>query len=172
MRKMLLIPLISCMVALLLTLWMPALHATEPTTVSIKCDGSIPDPNMEVRFAGGNTIVHAWGGGGMLLEPFVGKWIHDERMVVHPSGRATVNGVWDTPDGVTFTDVSGTKHSGTIHVRYWGKADAATGVFRGKWVIISGTGDLANLRGHGSIWFDPAIDPLFLRGFLKYHFDP
>jgi len=171
MRKMLLIPLILCMVALLPMLWMPAVHATTPTTVSIKADGSIEDPNMEIWYAGDNIRMHVWGGGGYLLGPLWGKWIHDEWQVVHlADGIVTLNGVWDTPDGVTFID-DGDVYEGTIHVRYGGTVDMATGVFEGQWVIISGTGDLANLRGQGTIWSDPAIDP-DLHGSFQYHFDP
>jgi hypothetical protein len=101
-----------------------------------------------------------------------GKWIHDEWQVVHlADGIVTINGVWDTPEGVTFYD-DGAIYSGTIDARYWGTADMATGVFEGRWVVLSGTGDLANLRGGGAVWSDPAIDPLYLHGSFQYHFDP
>ena len=157
-----------CMVALLSTLWMPVVHATRPTTGSGWFDQLIPEEGGEVRVAGGNTIVHVWGGGGTLFGIFEGIWIHDEWMVVHPSGKATLHGVWDTPEGVTFNGV----YSGTVHVRYWGTVNLATGVFQGKWVILSGTGDLANLRGQGTVWFDPAIDPNYVHYTVQYHFDP
>ena len=164
MRKMLLTPLILCMVALLSTLWMPAVYATPPTAGGGWFDLSIPEEGMEIWFADGNMIVHAWGGGGFLYGTTEGKWIHDEWSVVHPSGIVTVNGVWDTPDGVTVNGAEG-----TIHVRYWGKADAATGVFQGEWVIISGTDGLANLRGHGAVW----VDEFGIGGYtIQYHFDP
>jgi hypothetical protein len=92
-------------------------------------------------------------------------------MVHFADGIVTINGVWNTPEGVTFYD-DGNIYSGTVHVRYWGTADMATGVFEGRWVIISGTGDLANLRGRGTVWFNPAIDPLYLHGSFQYPFDP
>jgi hypothetical protein len=172
MRKMLLTPLVFCIVALLFGLWKPAVDATPPTMVSTLADQTILD-TVEMRVAGKNMIVHNYGGGGYLHGSFEGKWIHDEWSVVHlASGKVTLHGVWDTPDGVIFTDVSGAKHSGNLHVQYRGTADLATGVFQGQWVIISGTDDLANLRGQGAIWFDPAIDPVYLHGYLQYHFDP
>ncbi|UCD39548.1 MAG: hypothetical protein JSV87_03810 [Candidatus Bathyarchaeota archaeon] len=177
MRKILLIPLMLCVIALLPTLWIPAVHANPPKTVSQRSDRSIPDPNMETRFTeDGNVIVHAWGGGGYFHGPtygvLSGKWIHDEWQVVHlADGIVTINGVWDTPEGVTFYD-DGAIYSGTIDARYWGTADMATGVFEGRWVVLSGTGDLANLRGGGAVWSDPAIDPLYLHGSFQYHFDP
>jgi hypothetical protein len=170
MRKMLLIPLTVCMFAVLPMLSTPAVHATPPTTVSVLADGTIDDPNIVTTFAGDNIITHQWGGGGYLLGPFDGMWIHDEWMVVHlADGIITLNGVWDTPEGVTFHH-DGEPYHGTVHVGYRGTVDMATGVFQGTWQIISGTGDLANLRGHGTIWSDPP-DPL-LHGLFHYHFDP
>jgi hypothetical protein len=139
-------------------------------------DGSIPDPNVETWSVGDCVIVHAWGGGGNLLGPpaFEGIWIHDEWMVVHPSGIATVIGTWDTPEGVTFHD-DGDEYYGTVHVLYWGKWDPFTGnpltsVFHGRWVILSGTGDLEDLRGHGTVWFDFTVGGPFLQGILHYRF--
>jgi hypothetical protein len=168
MRKMLLIPLISCMVALLPTLWMPAVHATPPTLGGGWFDQLIPEEGMEMRFAGDNIIIHVWGGGGTLYGFMEGVWIHDEWQVVHlADGIVTVNGVWDTPEGVTVNGAEG-----TVHVRYGGTVDMATGVFQGRWVIISGTGDLVNLSGQGTVLFDPAIDPLYAWYTGKYHFDP
>lgn len=157
------------MVALLFTLWIPAVQATPPTAGSGWFDLLIPEVGEETRFAGGNMIVHVWGGGGTLFGAFEGTWIHDEWMVVHlASGKATLHGVWDTPDGVIF---NGDKE-GTVHVRYWGTVDLATGVFQGRWVILSGTGELANLRGRGTVWA-PDIDHPGCAGYtIEYHFDP
>jgi hypothetical protein len=94
-------------------------------------------------------------------------------MKAHPSGKATVKGVWDTPYGITFNSPGG-PFFGTLHVRYIGTADLATGAFHGQFVIISGTGDLdlENLHGQGTMWFDPAIDPIYAGSILRYHFDP
>ena len=116
-------------------------------------------------------IVHQWGGCGNLFGIFEGVWIHDEWMVVHPNGKATVKGVWDTPSGVTFNTPGG-PFLGTLHVRYTGTVDLATGAFHGQFVIISGTGDLENLRGQGKMWFDPASDPDYAWSTMRYHFDP
>lgn len=164
MRKMLLTPLIVCMVALLSLLSMPV-HATEPTQGSGSFDSSIPETTTESWFAGGNIIMHMQGGGGYLFGTFKGKWIHDEWDVVHlTSGIVTFKGVWDTPDGVTVDGVQG-----TVHVSYWGTVDAATGAFQGQWVIISGTGELANLRGKGTMWVDESGVACYT---VQYHFDP
>jgi hypothetical protein len=100
----------------------------------------------------GNVIIlHCYGGGGYLHGTMEGKWIHDEWDVCHATGKITAIGVWDTPDGVTVDGVAG-----KIHVLYWATQDAATGEFQGQWVILSGTGGLANLRGGGTMWADAA----------------
>ncbi|UCC33323.1 MAG: hypothetical protein JSW53_06035 [Candidatus Bathyarchaeota archaeon] len=136
MRKTLLTLVILCSVALLPALSMPAVHATPPTRVSALADGSIPDPNVVTSFKGDNIITHQWGGGGYLFGPFYGLWIHDEWMVVHlADGIVTLNGVWDTPEGVTFYH-DGEPYYGTVHVGYRGTVDMATGVFQGTWAII------------------------------------
>lgn len=47
---------------------------------------------------------------------------------------------------------------GTLEMRVVGSSpDVPTG-WEGKWVILSGTGDLANLRGQGT-WWGPGYDP-------------
>jgi hypothetical protein len=172
MRKILLIPLIVCMVALLPTLSLPAVHATPQKTISTLADNSIPDPNVESWVAGDNIIIHQWGGGGNLLGPpgFQGIWIHDEWQVVHlADGIVTIQGVWDTPHGVIFYD-EGDIYEGSVHVRYQGTFDMYTGIFQGTWAIISSTGDLANLRGGGTMWSAPPSPLLY--GSMHYHFDP
>ena len=157
--------------ATIVLLIVPVAYTTPPTEGSGTFDMSIPDVfPPDIRFAGKNMIVHAWGGGGELFGIFKGTWIHDERAVVHPSGMVTLNGVWDTPDGVTFNGLGGTLED-TVHVRYSATV-SVTGVMHGRFVIISGTGELENLRGQGTILFDPAIDPVLVYYTIRYHFDP
>lgn len=114
--------------------------------------------------AAGNTITHWGGGGGELFGLFEGIWIHDEWIVEHPNGKVTMNGVWDS-EHVTFNAPDG-PYYGDIHVRYTATADA-TG-FQGRFVIISGTDDLENLRGQGIMWAD--LDGVHYT--IQYHFDP
>jgi len=142
----------------------PVAYATPPTAGGGWFDLSIPDPNMEIWYAGDNIRMHVWGGGGYLFGTFEGKWIHDEWQTVHlADGIVTMHGVWDTPEGVTVNGVSG-----TVHVRYEGTADPVTGAFQGQFVIVSGTGDLANLRGQGTMWADESGAWYT----IQYHFDP
>jgi len=144
----------------------PVAYTTPPTEEIGTFDGSLPD-TVEMWERGNNIIMHSYGGGGYLFGILEGKWIHDEWMVIHPTGIATVNGVWDTPEGVIFNGPGGPL-VGTVHVRYSGKANVVTEEFHGRWVIISGTGDLANLRGHGAVWMDETGG----HSTLQYHFDP
>jgi hypothetical protein len=165
MRKMLSAALIVCMVALLSLLSMPV-HATPPTQGSGSFDMSIPETTTESWFAGGNIIMHMQGGGGHDYGTFEGIWIHDEWDVVHlATGIVTFKGVWDSPYGMTVDGVTG-----TVHVSYWGTADAATGAFQGKWVIISGTGGLANLRGQGTMGWE--VSATYGWYTIQYHFEP
>ncbi len=152
-------------------LMVPVAFTTPPTEGIGWFDQLIPEVGVETRVAGPNTIIHQWGGGGTLYGIFEGTWIHDEWMVIHPNGMATVKGVWDTPEGVTFNALGGS-FEGTVHVRYVGTANLVTGEFYGQFVIISGTGELENLRGQGTMWFDPADGSPFLWSTMRYHFDP
>ena len=51
-------------------LMVPVAYTTPPTEGIGWFDMSIPDPYTEIRFAGPNMIVHAWGGGGNLYGIF------------------------------------------------------------------------------------------------------
>ena len=150
----------------------PVAYTTPPTEGTGTFDQLIPEEGMEERLAGKNMIYHLWGGGGTLYGIFEGVWIHDEWMVVHPNGKATVNGVWDTPYGVKFNGQGGTPDD-TVHVRYTATIDLVTGVLKGRYVILSGTGELANLRGQGTISANIYEPPYGIIDYtLRYHFDP
>jgi hypothetical protein len=151
-------------------LMVPVAYTTPPTEGIGWFDQLIPD-TVEMWERGNNIIVHSYGGGGTLFGIFEGMWIHDEWMVAHPNGKGTVKGVWDTPEGVTF-NAPGGSFFGTLHVSYTGTVDLSTYAFHGQFVIISGTGELENLRGQGNMWFDPAINATHAESILKYHFDP
>jgi len=153
-------------------LMVPVAYTTPPTEGIGTFDQLIPEEGVEERLAGKTMIVHQWGGGGTLYGIFEGVWIHDEWMVVHPNGKATVNGVWDTPDGVTF-NAPGGPFFGTVHVRYTATIDLVTGVLQGRYVILSGTDGLANLRGQGTISANIYSPPFGIIDYiLRYHFEP
>ena len=158
MRKMLLTPLIVCIVALLSTLSIPV-HATPPITAS----GTwIYAPEIiDMRVAGGNTFllgkdVANWTG------TFNGTSTEDFTVVAHRSGFMYYKGLvffGGTVDG----------KSGTLVIRTVGKTPPDIEEWSGKWVILSGGGDLENLRGQGTWW---QISPLNLVYSGKVHFDP
>ena len=58
--------------------------------------------------------------------------------------------------------------SGTLEMRTVGTCCHEEYLWEGTWTILSGTGDLKNLRGHGT-WFG---DPGSLEYDGKYHFEP
>ncbi len=140
-------------------------RATPPLHGGGSFDISIPPTpgTIVMQPAGRNLIVSFEGGGGNMEGTVAGKWIRVyERSVIHPTGVVTVQGAW-VGDPLTVDGVSG-----TIHVRYWGQGDVVTGDFEGRWVILSGTDGLANLRGHGTVWVDEGVGGYT----LEYHFDP
>lgn len=114
-------------------------------------DLSISGDTVLVQTVGTNVLVHSVNGGGHIDGTFVGTWLVDEWDVVHASGSISVRG-WNTMD-VTFNGEA----SGTVLIRYEGKANANTGDFHGYFVIVSGTGDLATLWGQGTVWVENGI---------------
>ena len=73
-----------------------------------------------------------------------GTTVGEETAVVHPNGLITVD---------TFETFTGTVNgsAGTAVFRVVGTADAASGALSGQFIIVDGTGGLANLRGLGTI---------------------
>lgn len=144
MKKMLLAPLVVCMVALVSVLLMPAVHATPPTTAEGKWT-YVPTIINE-RKADGNTFKYGeetatWSG------TFVGTSYDVFVVVVHPSGLATC------PYGlINFVGTVNGKE-GTLVINFVGQKPGS--IWYGQWVIISGTGELANLRGQGTWWGPP-----------------
>ena len=137
-------------------------RATRPLEGGGTFDLSVPDATVEVRTAGNNVIVHLQGGGGNIDGTFTGTWTVDEWDVIHASGSISIHG-WNTMV-VTFNGAA----SGTVLIRYEGKADAATGVFHGTFAIVSGTGGLATLHGQGTVWVENGVGGYAFR----YHFEP
>ena len=158
-RKMLSAALMMCIVAILSTLSISSAHATPPTTAS--GDWTYIVTHEEItREADGNTFIYGedvgtWTGtfDGTSDETFI--------VVVHRSGFMYYKGLLD------FTGTVDGK-SGTLVIRTVGKYDPGTEEWSGQWVIISGTDDLANLRGQGT--FRGISYAVEYSG--KVHFDP
>ena len=160
MRKMLLTPLIVCMVALLSTLWMPAVHATTPIPVSGTWSWTLSDPSW--RYADGNAFLSAVEHD-TLTGTFEGTGEGPFTVVFHPEGFATGKGrtLWT----VTVLE----EYSGTLEIRWTGNTKNDLGWWWFMWVILSGTGDLANLRGQGTCW-GPGPEGCAISG--QIHFEP
>jgi hypothetical protein len=72
-----------------------------------------------------------------------GAGVGEETVIVHPDG---------TLSGSTFETFTGTigGAAGTAVLRVEGTGDVGTGVLRGRFTILDGTGGLANVHGEGT----------------------
>jgi len=148
MRKISLTPLIVCTFALLSTLWMPAVHATEPITAEGTFDYTFEITGIRVSDEG-NIFIEAkewevWSGAfdGTAEAVFrVGIFVEEPPVFWNVWLRSTFTG---TVDG----------KSGTLIIQLVGKRpmEPEPGWWSGQWLILSGTGELANLHGQGTWW--------------------
>ena len=146
MRKMLSATLIVCVVAFLSTLWMPAVHATKPITVSGTWSWWAAD--FSDRLAGGNTFISATEHD-TFTGTFIGSGAGPFTMTIHPTEFITGRG---------RTEFTGTVlgEEGTLVIQWtgmtkWNDAEDAWWWWFA-WMILSGTDDLANLHGQGTCW--------------------
>ncbi len=138
-------------------LLIPTVLAEKPTPVtgtwSWWADG------FSVRFADGNMFVSATEYD-TFSGTFSGAGEGPFTMTIHPAGYIT--GIGRT----TFSGSVGEK-SGTLVIQWTGNT-RALGKWDCKWVILSGTGDLANLRGSGrGVETEPGSFLLDLSGTLR-----
>ena len=142
MRKMLLTPLIVCIVALLSTLWMPAVHAPKPIAASGIWSWTVILYGR--READGNIFISA-GEIDTFTGTFRGTGYGEFQVVIHPEGFKTGQG----QDLFTGTVLG---KSGTCVIKWAGNTNNDLGYWDFMWVILGGTGELANLRGQGTAW--------------------
>ena len=118
-----------------------------------------------IKVAGGNTFISAVESD-IFTGTFVGSGYGDFKITTHPNGHTTGSG------RTTFTgEVLG--EEGDLVIMWvgmtkWNDAEDAWWWWF-KWVIISGTDDLENLRGQGTCW-GPGPPGVDMTG--KIHFDP
>ena len=160
MRRTLSTLFLVCLLAFTATLSIPLVHATKPTQVS----GTIAALGFTVtgmRSADGNTIV-------ILIETeslagdLTGTMVAEVREMIHASGRV---------EGQALSTITGSAmgKSGTVVLRYV-MTGTYGGTFSGQWVILSGTGDLANLHGQGTVTADTSAGTGTYSG--QIHFEP
>ena len=144
---------------ILSALLIPTVLAKKP--ISVDGTWSWWADDFSFRFAGGNTFISATEHD-TLTGTFTGTGVGPFTMTEHPDGYYTGSG------RTTFT-VTVQEKSGTCVIRWVGNTEnQPEGDWWFKWVIISGTGELANLRGQGTCWgFGTQVD---MTGTI--HFDP
>ena len=128
-----------------------------------------PSQPPEERLAGGNLHMKIvdegyWEG------TFSGDSTDHGFVIIHPNGRWTYQG-WVMLDPIT---VDG--KTGSLEMRVNGSRPDAFSEWTGKWVILSGSGELENLRGQGKWWGpgwqgDPAVYGVIPYD-GNYHFSP
>lgn len=90
---------------------------------------------------------------GLWTGTFTGTSTENGKVVIRCSGEVTFKAL------VTFQgSVAG--RSGTMWMKVVGSKPDARGEWQGSFVILKGTGDLANLRGQGT-WWGPGYNPEF-----------
>ena len=146
MRKKISIAILVCMVALLSTVWIPAVHASTPGKKPIPVSGTWAwwADGFSFRFPGGNTIICATEHD-TFAGTFAGVGEGPFTVTEHPTGFLTGRG------RTVFTGTVDGK-SGTLVIQWVGNTKNDLGWWWFMWVILSGTGELANLRGEGTAW--------------------
>jgi hypothetical protein len=139
----------------------PVASAAAPTQVAFTQTVS-SDVFLSARQAGNNAFFVDVAQGEFVG---LGNYTETDRFLLHADGTAVFSGI----DICTCT-VGG--RSGTLTIRYTGKM-AADGTFVSPFVIVSGRGDLASLRGTGvTAGTFTGLIPSFYTDVIQYHFAP
>jgi hypothetical protein len=123
---------------------------------------------LDVKEAGCNTFLTTFENG-MWTGTFEGTSTEDGKVVIHCSGAWSFNAI------VSFSEVTVDGREGTLRMSVGGGRPDGDSEWEGKWVILSGTGELATLRGQG-IWWGPGAPDVGVWGDIYYsgqiHFEP
>jgi hypothetical protein len=155
--------LLMCSVVILSALILPVIHATK--SMPVQGEWTYVPTMLSVKQADGNQICEGeedsiWTG------TFSGTSYDTFTVIKHdavPGPPSFVNVI-----GVINFEGSVEGKEGTLVIKFVGKKTGEPLMWYGTWVILSGTGELENLRGRGT-WFGPSMD-LDYAG--KIHFDP
>jgi len=143
-------------------------NSTPPTSASGKWCYT---PHIkDMREADGNTFMEAY------TETPPDEWTgtFDGKSKDVYSAVILSTGAWNA-GGVALFDGAVGNRKGTLVIWFSGKRPDAKADWSGKWVILRGIGELANLRGEGT-WWGPGAPDVGKRGCVDYsgkiHFDP
>ena len=145
---------ISVLLAVMAVMFVGVIPATAGPKTEASGDWTYIPAITDVKVAGPNvflfgTDVGTWTG------TFTGTSEEEFVIVCHPkAGFAFYKGEM-TFDG-TVEDEAGL-HDGTMVIKTRGKqvtdtCDPSPAIWNGRWVIIGGTGGLADVHGHGTFW--------------------
>jgi hypothetical protein len=157
-----LVPVLALLTLVLVTPAISLVHATSPI---IEATGTAvatqPFTVTGFRMADGNEFVTGTFTNDLFTGTFVGSASNVFSLVLNPSGLVVQL-------YFTFTGtVAG--RSGTCIIKFQGNGDGIGLPIKGSWVILSGTGDLANLHGVLSV---EGIGGVILNYTGQIHFDP
>ena len=125
--------------------FVPAVAAGPPSDVEGNWEWSVGE-FIEEKIAGGNMFFSGFEYG-VWSGDLQGTSLDEFRGVFHPTGFATVQ------FRITFAgSVLGVEGTMVFEMATVGRPDGSA---YGSWVIKSGTGGLAGLRGEGKFWIEP-----------------
>lgn len=123
--------------------------AEEPVSVSGSFDYT---PQVFARVPGGGSVFVDASEAEVWTGDIEGKSVAPFRVVVSPDGSVQA---W------LLAEFEGTvlgQHDGTMVIASKYAKPSASAHWTGEWIILSGTGDLENVHGHGRAW-GPGFNP-------------
>ena len=145
-------------------------NATTPVAISGTFVGTSFPVNGPIRYAGANVFMSASNEGLYVSGPIIGAFEQTTQLIWHFGNPQTVKDLpsntmlWKNIESFavwhierTFTGTVDNKE-GTLTMLLEAKFTYPTVTYpslEGTWIIISETGDLANLRGEGTWWNSP-----------------
>jgi hypothetical protein len=159
-RMKALIPVLALLMLFAVTPAISVVHATPPIAATGTVTAGTFTPTG-ARTADGNTFLTGTFDKDVFSGTFSGTAPNVLRLVLNPSGL-------NVQLFFTFTGTVNGK-SGTCIIKFQGNGEGIGMPIKGKWVILSGTGDLANLHGELSV---EGIAGVVLTYKGQIHFDP
>jgi hypothetical protein len=175
MNKKILDVFISLVVVVMLAVPIIAVSATKPMQIAGKWEPTSSVPIPPPKSAGANFFTCLSVAGEFFEGPIIGDFSHIIEVTMHfgePEQLPPATFNWKIERTFEGTvEVNGDTYEGTLLIRQNAKGTmpGGPGTLKGTWVIISGTGELANLHGQGK-WTNLAGGQFSYEG--QIHFDP